>query len=88
MGFDYIPHILESSTGLLSKQGEKSLNFYFIRVLSRKKVLKYGTPKPSQNSIIGLGGVGNVFMVWDCGVSGLRDASWPTAPADVLPQTP
>ena len=33
--------------GLLSNQGEKSINLYFIRVLLRKKVLKYGTPKPS-----------------------------------------
>ena len=32
--------------GLLSNQGEKSINFYFIRVPLRKKVLKYGTPKP------------------------------------------
>ena len=31
--------------GLLSNQGEKSINFYFIRVPLRKKVLKYGTPK-------------------------------------------
>ena len=34
-------------TGLLSNQGEKSINFYFIMVPLRKKVLKYGTPKPS-----------------------------------------
>ena len=34
-------------TGLLSNQAEKSINFYFIRVPLRKKVLKYGTPKPS-----------------------------------------
>ena len=34
-------------TGLLSNQGEKSIDFYFIRVPLRKKVLKYGTPKPS-----------------------------------------
>ena len=33
-------------TGLLRNQGEKSINFYFIRVPLRKKVLKYGTPKP------------------------------------------
>ena len=32
--------------GLLSNQGEKSINFYFIRVPLSKKV-KYGTPKPS-----------------------------------------
>ena len=35
-----------SVSGLLSNQGEKSINFYFIRVPLRKKVLKYGTPKP------------------------------------------
>ena len=35
-------------TGLLSNQGEKSINFYFIRVPLRKKVLKYGTPKPRE----------------------------------------
>ena len=29
-----------SNTGLLSNQGEKSINFYFIRVPLRKKVLK------------------------------------------------
>ena len=42
--------------GLLSNQGEKSINFYFIRVPLRKKVLKYGTPKPSikSESAIGL----------------------------------
>ena len=34
-------------TGLLSNQGEKSINLYFIRVPFRKKVLKCGTPKPS-----------------------------------------
>ena len=33
--------------GLLSNQGEKSINSYFIMVPLRKKVLKYGTPKPS-----------------------------------------
>ena len=33
-------------SGLLSNQGEKSINLYFIRVPLRKKVLKYGTPKP------------------------------------------
>ena len=33
-------------SGLLSNQGEKSIIFYFIRVLLRKKVLKDGTPKP------------------------------------------
>ena len=32
--------------GLLSNQGEKSINFYFIMVSIKKKVLKYGTPKP------------------------------------------
>ena len=35
------------STGLVSNQGEKSINLYFIRVPLRKKALKYGTPKPS-----------------------------------------
>ena len=44
-------------TGLLSNQGEKSINLYSIMVPLRKtvfhngsfkkKVLKYGTPKPS-----------------------------------------
>ena len=34
-------------SGLLSNQGEKSIDFYFIMVPLRKKVLKYGTPKPS-----------------------------------------
>ena len=38
---------LSRITGLLSNQGEKSINLYFIRVPLRKKVLKYGTPKPS-----------------------------------------
>ena len=33
--------------GLLSNQGEKSINFYFIMVPLRKKVMKCGTPKPS-----------------------------------------
>ena len=33
-------------TGLLSKQGEKSINVYFIMVPLSKKVLKYCTPKP------------------------------------------
>ena len=37
---------VESNAGLLSNQGEKSINFYFIMVPLRKKVLKYGTPKP------------------------------------------
>ena len=31
--------------GLLSNQGEKSINSYFIMVPLRKKALKYGTPK-------------------------------------------
>ena len=35
-------------TGLLSSQGETGINFvFFIVVPLRKKVLKYGTPKPS-----------------------------------------
>ena len=38
---------LKAPPGLLSNQGEKSINFYFIRVPLRKKVIKYGTPKPS-----------------------------------------
>ena len=38
--------VLLLGSGLLSNQGEKSINFYFIRVPLRKKVLKYGTPKP------------------------------------------
>ena len=29
-----------------SAGGEKSINFYFIRRFFKKKVLKYGTPKP------------------------------------------
>ena len=33
-------------TGLLSNQKEKSINFHFIKVPLRKKVLKYGTPNP------------------------------------------
>ena len=33
--------------GLLSNQGKKSINLYFIRVPLRKKEFKYGTPKPS-----------------------------------------
>ena len=32
---------------LLSNQGEKSINFYFIMVPFKEKVLKYGSPKPS-----------------------------------------
>ena len=35
-------------TEVLSNQGERSLNFYFIMVPLRKQVLKYGTPKPSE----------------------------------------
>ena len=38
----------DTVAGLLSNQGEKSLNLYFIRVPLKKKVLKYGTPKPSR----------------------------------------
>ena len=37
-------------SGLLSNQGEKSIHFYFRRVPLRKKVLKYGTPKPRFHS--------------------------------------
>ena len=37
-----------SHTGLLSNQGAKSINCYFIMdPFFKKKVLKYGTPKPS-----------------------------------------
>ena len=46
-------------SGLLSNQGEKSINFYFIIVPLRKKVLKYGTPKPR-------------FRVWESVFRGLR----------------
>ena len=46
-----IPHIFCQRHGVFywvfNHQGEKSINFYFIRVPLRKKVLKYGTPKPS-----------------------------------------
>ena len=38
-------------TGLLSNQGAKSINFYFIMV-PFNKVLKYGTPKPSLGETI------------------------------------
>ena len=34
-------------TGLLSNQAEKRIDFYFLMVPLSKKVLKYGTPKPS-----------------------------------------
>ena len=37
-------------TGPLSNQGEKSINFYFTMVPLRRKVLKYGTPKPRNSS--------------------------------------
>ena len=36
---------MDINSGLLSNQGEKSINFYFIMVPLRKKVFKYGTPK-------------------------------------------
>ena len=36
-----------SFIGLLSNQGKTGINFCFIMVPLRKKVLKYGTPKPS-----------------------------------------
>ena len=39
----------------LSNQGEKSINLYFIRVPLRKKVLKYGTPKPQSAAYVALG---------------------------------
>ena len=35
-------------SGLSSNQGEKSINLCFIMVPLRRKVLKYGTPKPSR----------------------------------------
>ena len=35
-----------SIAGLLSNQGEKSINFHFIMVPFEEKVLKYGTPEP------------------------------------------
>ena len=56
-------------SGRLSNQGEKSINFYFIRVPLRKKVLKYGTPKPSYKGSAsrvrkGFGAQGFRFGVW------------------------
>ena len=33
-------------SGLLSNQGEKRINSYFVVAPFEKKVLKYGTPKP------------------------------------------
>ena len=50
--YSSVPH-MASGIGLLSNQGEKSINFYFTRVPLRKKVLKYGTPKP-RFSLLGL----------------------------------
>ena len=51
-GLGYLCRITTpKNTGLLSNQGEKSINFYFIRVPLRKKVLKYGTPKPRKTSL-------------------------------------
>ena len=38
--------------GLLSNQGEKSVNLSFIMVPLRKTVLKYGIPKPRLYPII------------------------------------
>ena len=46
-------------SGLLSNQREKSTNFYFIRVPLRKKLLKYGTPKP--RDFVGGDGQGQEF---------------------------
>ena len=43
MGWGYS----KTCSGLLSNRGEKSINFDFIMVPLTKKVLKYGTPKPS-----------------------------------------
>ena len=42
--------MVRRKTGVLSNQGEKSINFYFVRVPLRKKVLKHGTPKPRRLS--------------------------------------
>ena len=62
-------------SGLLSSQGEKSIDFYFIRVPLRKKVLKYGTPKPSvglrMSTVLGLSRLQvlmtNRSRIWGCG---------------------
>ena len=42
----FISPVVSRETGLLSNQGEKSIHFYFINGSCKKKVLKYGTPKP------------------------------------------
>ena len=39
-------------TGLLSNQGEKSINFLFHKGSFKKKVLKYGTPSPGDNDLL------------------------------------
>ena len=49
-------------TGLLSSQGEKGINLYFIMVPLRQKVLKSGTPKPSL-AHVGSGIVASVCAV-------------------------
>ena len=49
-------------TGLLSNQGEKSINLHFIMVPLRKKVLKYGTPKPREGCLR-FSGLGLSFWV-------------------------
>ena len=54
------------ASGLLSNQGEKSINFYFIIVPLRKKVLKYGTPKPRFSGL----------RVWSFGVKLYGFRAW------------
>ena len=49
-------------TGLLSNQGENSINLHFIMVPLRKKVLKYGTPKPREGCLR-FSGLGLSFWV-------------------------
>ena len=66
------PQVGDSETGLLSNQGEKSIHFYFIMVPLRKKVLKYGTPKPrkpvslkgSTLAVLGLTVYGVFKILW------------------------
>ena len=59
----------KSLSGRLSNQGEKSVNFCFIRVPLSKKVLKYGTPKPSL-LVIGFRARGLGFGDFGCRVQG------------------
>ena len=49
LGYFRDPALKPGASGflVLSNQGEKSKNLYFIMVPLRKKVLKYGTPMPS-----------------------------------------